>query len=265
MLNLCILIFGTVIDLLRSRATLEAEILVLRQQVNVLRRANPKRLRLGSIDRLILGSVCGLFPKVNDALAIVRPDTVIRWHRAGFRLYWRWKSRCHCGRPIVSLEIRRLIHEMSIANPLWGAPRVHGELLKLGIDVGQTSVAKYMARRRDPPSQGWRTFLRNHAGRIAAMDLFVVPTISFRLLYGLLIMGHGRRQIVWFAVTAHPTAEWIANQLTQACGWEQTPRYLIRDRDGANGEIFLRRVRSSVFEIVRRLLAHLGKTLLQNG
>ena len=144
----------------------------------------------------------------------------------------------------VSLEIRWLIREMSLANPLWGAPRIHGELLKLGIEIGQTSVAKYMARRRAPPSQGWRTFLRNHADGIAAMDLFVVPTISFRLLYGLLIMGHGRRQILWFGVTAHPTAEWIANQLTEACGWEQIPSYLIRDRDGAYGEIFIRRVRS---------------------
>jgi transposase InsO family protein len=144
----------------------------------------------------------------------------------------------------VTVEIRQLIRQMSVANPLWGAPRIHGELLKLGIDVGQTSVAKYMVRRRVPPSQGWRTFLRNHADGIAAMDLFVVPTISFRLLYGLLIMGHGRRQLLWFGVTAHPTAEWIANQLTEACGWEQIPRYLIRDRDGAYGEIFIRRVRS---------------------
>ena len=174
----------------------------------------------GSIDRLILGGVCRLFPKTYETLAIVRPDTVIRWHRAGFSSYWRWKSRCRSGRPIVPLEIRRLIREVSIANPLWGAPRIHGELLKLGIDVGQTSVAKYMARRRGPPSQGWKTFLRNHADGIVAMDLFVVPTISFRLLYGLLIMGHGRRQILWLGVTAYPTAEWIANQLTEACGWE---------------------------------------------
>jgi transposase InsO family protein len=233
-----------VIDLLRSRVALEAEILVLRQQINVLRRASSKRPPFISIDRLILGGVCRLFPKMYDALAIVRPDTVIRWHRAGFRSYWRWKSRRRCGRPTVPLEIRRLIREMSIANPLWGAPRIHGELLKLGIDIGQTSVAKYMARRRVPPSQGWKTFLRNHADGIVAMDLFVVPTISFRLLYGLLIMGHGRRQILWFGVTAHPTAEWIANQLTEACGWEQIPRYLIRDRDRAYGEIFMRRVRS---------------------
>jgi hypothetical protein len=137
-----------------------------------------------------------------------------------------------------------IIREMSIANPLWGAPRIHGEPLKIGIDIGQTSVAKYMAKRRDPPSQGWRTFLRNHADGIAAMDLFVVPTISFRLLYGLLIVGHGRRQILWFGVTAHPTAEWIANQITEACGWEQASRYLIRDRDGAYGEVFIRRLRS---------------------
>jgi len=244
MLDLCKLIFGTVIDLLRSRATLEAEVVVLRQQINVLRRASPKRRPFGAIDRLILGGVCRLFPKSYDALAIVRPDTVIRWHRAGFRLYWRWKSRRRCGRPIVSLEIRRLIREMSVANPLWGAPRIHGELLKLGVDVGQTSVAKYMARWRAPPSQGWKTFLRNHAEGIAAMDLFVVPTISFRLLYGLLIVGHGRRQILWLGVTTNPTAEWIANQITEACGWEQAPCYLIRNRDGAYGEIFVRRVRS---------------------
>jgi hypothetical protein len=133
---------------------------------------------------------------------------------------------------------------MSIANPPWRAPRIHGELLKLGVDIGQTSVAKYMVGRRDPPSQGWRTFLRNHADGIAAMDMFVGPTISFRLFYGLLIMGHGWRHILWFGVTAHPTAEWIANQVTEACGWEQAPRYLVRDRDGAYGEVFIRRLRS---------------------
>jgi hypothetical protein len=144
----------------------------------------------------------------------------------------------------VTAEIRQLIRQMSGANPLWGAPRIHGELLKLGIDVGQTSVAKYRVRRRVPPSQGWRTYLRKHADGIAAMDLFVAPTTSFRPLYGMLIMGHGRRQLLWFGVTARPTAEWIVNQLAEACGWEQIPRYLIRDRDGAYGEIFIRRVRS---------------------
>ena len=244
MLGLCRIIFGIVVDLFRPRAALEAEILVLRQQITVLRRGRPSRLSFLTVDKVVLGWVCHLLPKARDALAIVRPETVVRWHRAGFRLFWRWKSRRRLGRPAVPAEIRQVVREMSIANPLWGAPRIHGELLKLGIDVGQTSVAKYMVRRRGPPSQGWKTFLRNHADGIAAMDLFVVPTVSFRLLYGLLIMGHGRRQILWLGVTAYPTAEWIANQLTAACGWEQLPCYLIRDRDACYGGIFVRRVRS---------------------
>ena len=190
-----------------------------------------------------MGWACRLFPNARDALALVLQQTVVRWHRAGFRFYWRWKSRRRAGRPVVSIEVRQLIHEMSIANPLWGAPRIHGELLKLGINVGQTSVAKYMVRRRGPPSQGWKTFLRNHADGIAAMDLFVVPTVSFRLLYGLLIMSHSRRQIMCLGVTAHPTAEWIANQLTEACRWDYTPGYLIRDRDACYGNVFIRRLR----------------------
>jgi hypothetical protein len=206
MLDLCRIIFWIVVDLIRPRAALQAEILVLRQQIIVLRRGRPSRLSFFTVDKVVLGWVCHLFPKACDALAIVRPDTVVRWHYAGFRLFWRWKSRRRLGRPAVPAEIRQLIREMSLANPLWGAPRIQGELLKLGIDVGQTSVAKYMARRRGRPSQGWKTFLRNHADGIAAMDLFVVPTVSFRLLYGLLIMGHGRRQILWLGVTAHPTA-----------------------------------------------------------
>jgi transposase InsO family protein len=238
------LVWSVLVLLFRSRVSLEAEILILRHQLNIQRRHLPKRPAFRAMDRLIFVGLYRWVPNTIKALTIVKPDTVIRWHRTGFRWYWRWKSRHRCGRPAVSLEIRRLIRQMSVANPLWGAPRIHGELLKLGIDVGQTSVAKYMARRRGPPSQGWKTFLRNHAAGIVAMDLFVVPTISFRLLYGLLIMGHGRRQILWFGVTAHPTAEWIANQLTEACGWEQIPRYLIRDRDRAYGEIFVRRVRS---------------------
>lgn len=205
MVDLCGLIFGMVIDLLRSRVALEAEILILRQQINVLLR--PKRPPFISIDRLILGGVCRLLPR---CMTHWQSTPWIRWHRAGFRSYWRWKSRHRCGRPAVSLEIRGL-REMSIANPLWGAPRVHGELLKLGIDIGQISVVKYIVRRRAPPSQGWKTFLRNHAVGIAAMDLFVVPTIAFRPRYG-------RRQILWFGVTAHPTAGWIATQLTETCG-----------------------------------------------
>ena len=176
------LIGWTVVDLFRSRAALEAEIWTLRQQINVLRRTAPKRLSFSVFDHLVFAGLYRLFPKICDALAIVKPDTIVRWHRAGFRLYWCWKSRRRGGRPTVPLEIRKLIREMSIANSLWGAPRIHGELLKLGIEIGQTSVAKYMVRRIGPPSQGWKTFLNNHADGFAAMDLFVVPTISFRLL-----------------------------------------------------------------------------------
>ena len=201
-----------------------------------------KRPAFNNFDRLIFAGLYRIAPRVVNALAIVEPETVIRWHRAGFRLFWRWKSRCRSGRPKLALEIRQLIRDMSLANPLWGAPRIHGELLKLGIDVSQTSVAKYMAKHRRPPSQGWKTFLRNHADGIASMDLFVVPTFSFRLLYRLLIMLHGRRQMLWLGVTAHPTAEWIARQLTEACGWERAPQYLIRDRDRIYGEIFKRRL-----------------------
>jgi hypothetical protein len=151
-----------VADLFRSRTALEVEIWMLRQ-----RRTAPKKQTFSAIDRLIFVCLYRLLPGVRDALAIVKPETVVKWHRAGFRSYWRWKSLRRGGRPTVAPEIGKRIREMSIANPLWGAPRIHGELLKLGVDIGQTSVAKYMVRRRDPPSQGWRTFLRNHADGIA--------------------------------------------------------------------------------------------------
>jgi transposase InsO family protein len=204
----------------------------------------PKRFAFGAIDRLVFAGLYRLAPGVLGALKILKPETVIRWHRMGSRSHWRWKSRPRGGRPKTPADTRQLIREMSVANPLWGAPRIHGELLKLGIDVGQTTVAKYMAKGRRPPSQGWRTFLRNHAGAITSMDLFVVPTISFRLLYGLLILEHSRWKLLWLAVTSHPDAEWIARQLTEACGWKQAPRYLVRDRDGAYGNAFIRRVRA---------------------
>jgi transposase InsO family protein len=240
----CNLIWSALVGLFRPRASLVVEILVLRHQVNILRRRSPKRQTFSATDRLIFVGLYRLAPTVLNALTILKPNTVIKWHGAGFRSYWRWKSRRGVGRPTLPADISKLIREMSIANPLWGAPRIHGELLKLGFEIGQTSVAKYMVKRRGPPSQGWKTFLRNHADGIAAIDMFVVPTVSFRLLYGLRLVGHGRRQILWFGVTTHPTAEWIANQVTEACGWEQAPRYLIRDRDKAYGEIFLRRLRS---------------------
>src|SRR6266852_933772 len=244
MIDFLLLLGCAFTGLFRSRARLEAEILVLRQQINVLRRKSPKRPAFSNIDRLLLVWLSRLVPTTLEALTVVRPETVIRWHRAGFRAYWRFKSRPRGGRPKMPLDIRQLVRDMSVANPLWGSPRIHGELLKLGIEVGQTTVAKYMARGRRPPSQGWRTFLRNHADGIASMDLFVVPTISFRLLYGLLILRHGRRQIMSLGATAHPTAEWIARQLIEACGWDRAPRYVVRDRDSVYGQVFMRRLRA---------------------
>ena len=236
------LIWWAVVGLFRPRSALQAEILVLRHQLNVLRRRSPKRVAVSNIDRLVFTGLYRLAPDALDALKILKPETVIRWHRAGSRAWWRWKSRPRGGRPKTPAEVRQLICEMSLANPLWGAPRIHGELRKLGIDVGQTTVAKYMSKRRRPPSQGWKTFLHNHAEAVASIDLFVVPTISFRLLYGFLILRHARRELLWLGVTTHPNAEWLARQLTEAWGWNEPPRYIIRDRDGAYGDAFLRRL-----------------------
>ena len=231
MFELLNLLKWTVVDLFRSRKSLEAEVVALRHQLNVLLRRSG-RPALSRFDRLVFVGLYRFVPSVL-AVTIVRPETIMRWHRAGFRSFWRWKSRRRPGRPKVPLEVRQLIREISLANPLWGAPRIHGELLKLGIDVGQTSVAKYMARHRRPPSQGWRTFLLNHADGIASIDLFVVPTISFRLLYGLLVLRHDRRRILWLGVTAHPSAEWIAQQVTEACAFA-TDRQR-RDHHGRTG------------------------------
>ena len=200
------------------RARLEAENLLLRQQLVVLRRKSPKRVRLWNIDRLLMVWLYRLYPSLLDAIIIVQPETVIRWHRRGFRAYWRWKSRHVGGRPRIDSEIRALIRRMSRENPLWGAPRIHGELLMLGIEVAESTVGKYMVRRRRPPSQGWKTFLHNHAAGIASLDLFVVRTISFKLLYGLVILRHARRRLVTIRVTSNPTAEWIAGQVTRSLG-----------------------------------------------
>jgi len=228
----------------KSRRRLEAENAVLRHQLVVLRRKVPGRVRLTNGDRWFLVQLYRLFPSILQTLTIIRPETLVRWHRAGFRSYWRWKSGSRGGRPQIDSDLRALIKKISMENPLWGAPRIHGELLKLGFEVAQSSVAKYMAKRSGPPSQGWHTFLRNHAPDIAAMDLFVVPTISFGLLYALVIVRLDRRELVWVNVTANPTAEWIARQLTEAFPWDHAPQYLIRDRDRIYGTIFRRRLRA---------------------
>jgi transposase InsO family protein len=228
----------------KSKSWLEAENVALRHQLIVLRRQVRGRVRLSNNDRWFFVQLYRWFPSILKVITIIRPETLVRWHRVGFRRYWRWKSRSLGGRPQVETDLRALIRRMSIENPLWGAPRIHGELLKLGFAVAQSSVAKYMVKRRRPPSQGWRTFLRNHAPDIAAMDLFVVPTIGFDLLYALVIVRLDRRDLVWINVTENPTAEWIARQIIEAFPWNDAPRHLIRDRDQIYGTIVARRLRA---------------------
>jgi transposase InsO family protein len=226
----------------KSKSRLEAENVALRHQLTVLQRKVRGRPRLTNNDRWFFIQLYRWFPSILQVLTIIRPETLLRWHRSGFRRYWRWKSRALGGRPQINADLRALIRQMSIENPLWGAPRIHGELLKLGFEVAQSSVAKYMIKRRGPPSQGWRVFLRNHAPEIAAMDLFIAPTISFDLLYAFVIVRLDRRSLVWVNVTTNPTAEWIARQITEAFPWDDAPRYLIRDRDRIYGTVVTRRL-----------------------
>src|SRR5450830_1059946 len=228
----------------KSNIRLEAENAVLRHQLIVLRRKMRGRAWLTNNDRWFFIQMYRWFPSILKVVTIIEPETLVRWHRAGFRRYWRWKSRSRGGRPQIEIELRALIRQMSMENLLWGAPRIHGELLKLGFEVAQSTVAKYMVKRRGPPSQGWRTFLRNHAPDIAAMDLFVVPTIGFKLVYGFVIVWLHRRDLVWTNVTTNPTAEWVARQITEAFPWDGAPRYMIRDRDRIYGTVVTRRLRA---------------------
>src|ERR1700682_1260088 len=216
MIGLLCCVLAVLASPLKSKLRLEAENAVLRHQLNVLGRRRPGRVRLTNHDRLFLIQLYRWFPSILQVLRIIRPETLVRWHRAGFRCYWRWKSRPLGGRPQIDTELRALIRRMSMENLLGGGPRIHGDLLKLGFEVAQSSVAKYMVKRRGPPSQGWRTFLRNHAPDIAAMDLFVVPTIGFDLLYAYIIVRLDRREMVWINVTTNPTSDWIARQMTEA-------------------------------------------------
>ena len=227
-----------IIEIFADRAALHTEILALRQQVAVLKRKRP-RPSLRKADRVFWVILSCLWPGWRHALVIVRPETVIGWHRKGFRLFWTWKSRRgKPGRPPVSREIRDLVRRMSRENTRWGAPRIHGELLKLGFSISQAAVSKYMVRYPSPPSQSWRTFLTNHADCLASIDFFVVPTATFHLLFGFIVLHHERRQIVHFGVTANPTMAWVAQQIREAFPWGTAPRYLIRDRDGAYGQSF---------------------------
>lgn len=241
MLALLIRILLSLRSVFAARASREAEILVLRQQLLVLNRKSSTRLR--NTDRLVLMWLYRLFPSVLDAIIIVKPETVLRWHRRGFRAYWRWKSWRRSGRPRIDREVRTLIRRMSSEHPLWGAPRIHGQLLMLGIHVSESTVGRYMIRTQRPRSQGWKTFLRNQANGIASIDLFVVHTISFKLLYGLVILRHARRRLVRVAVTTNPTAG-IAGQVTEIFPWAEAPKHLIRNRDRAFGTAYTRRIRA---------------------
>jgi transposase InsO family protein len=238
------LLIATLLALLLPRLDLATENLLLRQQIAVLQRS-VKRPRLRPIDRFVWALAARHFGGWQDALAIVKPTTVISWHRKGFRLFWTWNSRRRRpGRPKIPARVRKLIRTMALANVGWGPPRIHGELMKLGIAVSEATVSRYMPRRpRTPPSQSWRTFLRNHARELVAIDFFVVPTVTFKLLFGFVVLDHGRRRLVHVGATGHPTAEWTAQQLIEAFPWETAPRYLLRDRDRIYGAAFRQRVK----------------------
>jgi len=244
MIRLLCFVLAILASPFKSKSRFEAENAVLRHQLIVLRRRVRGRAQPTNNDRWFLVQMYRWFPSILTVVAIVQPETLVRWHRAGFRRYWRWKLNSRGGRPPIENELRALIRQMSSENQLWGAPRIHGELLKLGFSVAQSSVAKYMVKRRRPPSQGWKTFLRNHAPDIAAMDLLVVPTVGFKLLYGFVIVRLDRRNLVWINVTTNPTAEWVAQQMTEAFPWDGAPRYMIRDRDRIYGAIVTRRLRA---------------------
>jgi len=225
-----------------DQAALAAENLALRQQLVVLHQS-AKRPRLRQSDRVFWIWLSRLWKEWRSALIIVRPETVVRWHRQGLRLYWRWKSRTSkVGRPRIDAEVRELIRRMSRENPTWDAPRIQSELYLLGHTVSKSTVEKYMVRSRKPPSQTWRTFLDNHVRDRVSIDFFTIPTATFRVLYCFVVLSHERRRIVHFNVTAYPTAQWTAQQIVEAFPFEETPPYLIRDRDGIYGNAFRERI-----------------------
>ena len=228
----------------RSRAALQLEILALRHQIGVLQRS-VKRPKLTPADRFLWAWLSTAWRDWKSGAFIMKASTVVGWHQKGFHLFWTGKiRRGKLGRPSVPKDVRELIRTLSRENVLWGAPKIHGELLKLGIEIGETSVSKYMVRRRRPPSQTWKTFLGNHVRSMVSVDFFVVPTIRFQILYVFLVLAHERRRIVHFAVTAHPTAEWTAQQIREAFPWESAPRYLLRDRDRIFGKDFVDQVKA---------------------
>ncbi len=243
--------------LFKTKSRLAAENLCLRPQLVVLKRRQ-QRPRLRDSDRRFWIIACRWVADWQSALIVVQPDTVLRWHRRGWRAYWRWRSRGvgRGGRPKVDAELRHLIRRISRENSLWGQRRIQAELARLGFSVCARTVAKYM---RKPytgvPSPGWRQFLKQHADEIWACDLFTAQTIWFRTLYVFFVINHGTREIVHARVTAHPTAQWLAQQMVEACGFDRVaPRFLIHDRDGCYGAAFDGRVRSLGIEQIRTLV-----------
>ena len=233
----------------RLRSELALENLALRQQLAVLNRQH-RRPKLQRSDRLFWIFLSRFWADWKEALIIVKPETVLRWRRKRFALYWSRLSRNHGGRPTTDREIRELIRRMAKSNPLWGAPRVHGELLKLGINISERTVSRWMPRRTKPPSQTWRAFLDNHVGELVSMDFFTMPTATFRVLFVLIILAHDHRKIVHFNVTEHPTVEWTGQQIVEAFCEDKVPRFLIRDRDAVYGLAFQERVKALGIEEV---------------
>jgi len=250
MLNLLLALLHTAHSSFKSHRHLALENLALRQQLAMLKQST-KRPRVSPIDRLFWVLLSKYVEGWRTMLHALHTDTVVRWHREGFRRYWRWKSRRRrVGRPPVDTEIRKLIRQMQSANVGWGAPRIHGELLKLGIEISQATVSKYMQYHHKPPTQTWRTFLENHAECLASIDFFTVPTATFRILYEFIVLNHDRRQIVHFNVTEHPSAQWTTQQVVEVFSFGTAPRYLLRDRDSIYAETVLRRITSLVSKML---------------
>src|SRR5271165_4996748 len=254
MFRLLRLILGLARRSLRTRRDLLLENLVLRQQLSVLKRRHAKP-KIATIDKLFWVCIRQIWSGWKGPLGLVHPDSVTRWHRAGFRLYWSLLSKPHkpAGRQRISKQVRDLIFRMVVENPTWGAPRIHGELLMLGFDVSERSISRWMKRApRDPDrAKRWLAFLRNHREAIAAMDFFTVPTITFASLYCFFVMGHDRRRILHFNVTRHPTSAWVIQQLREAFPYESAPRFLIFDRDAKYGLEVPLAVRSMAIRPIR--------------
>ena len=247
--NIFMMIFG----FFKNQSALAIENLALRQQLHIYHHSK-KRPKIRLRDRLFWVLISRLWSEWKNSLIVVKPETVIGWHRKGFKLFWTWKSRRkRPGRPSIPLEVRNLIKQMAKENPTWGAPTIHGALIKLGFKLDETTVSNYLKkfRHRKPPSQTWRIFLKNHMHNTYAIDFFTVPTATYRVLYVFIVLLHENRRIVHFNVTENPTAEWTAQQLVEACPWDAAPKYLLRDNDGIYGEYFQNRVKHMGIEEVK--------------